>query len=83
MTETETDTRVAAATRLWHACLAAAIALVAVSISPWTLAPGALTPTLLGLPRALWVGFVVAGALLVVVVLGAWAQARRERAGAS
>lgn len=64
--------------RIWQACLCIAVALVALALSPWTLAPGAVTPVLGGLPRVLWVGFGVAFGLIVVALIAARSQANDD-----
>lgn len=55
----------------WRTCVALTIVMTAVAYSPLVIAPGETGPWLFGLPRTLWAGIALAGAVVAVTVIGA------------
>ena len=54
----------------WNACIACAVVLFLFSFSPIVLSPGEASPSLLGIPRTLWLGLLAYIALVVVTYIG-------------
>lgn len=55
---------------LWRICCGIVIALSALAFSPLVLAPGTHMPELFGVPRTLWLGILIAFALVVMTLIG-------------
>ena len=55
---------------LWKLCCGLAIALSAFTFTPFVLTAGQHTPELLGVPRTLWLGILIAFTLVAVTWLG-------------
>jgi len=55
---------------LWNCCCSIVVALSILCFSPIVLKPGVHTPELLGLPRTLWLGILIAFALVAVTLVG-------------
>ncbi len=60
------DTR----TVLWRVCCGLAVALSIFAFTPFVLTPGVHVPELFGVPRTLWIGILVAFALVAVTFAG-------------
>lgn len=56
--------------RWWRFCIAAMAVLAVLSLSPLVIAPGAEGPQLLGLPRTLWAGLLIAALMVFVTWVG-------------
>lgn len=55
---------------LWKCCCGIVIALAVLAFSPIVLAPGRHTPELFGVPRTLWLGILLAFALVAMTLIG-------------
>lgn len=55
---------------LWRLCCGIAILLSALAFSPLVLTPGVSAPELLGVPRTLWLGILIAFALVLLTAIG-------------
>lgn len=55
---------------LWKYCCGIVIALSALTFSPLVLTPGQHAPELLGLPRTLWMGILIAFSLVLLTLIG-------------
>lgn len=55
---------------LWRVCCAIVIGLSALAFSPLVLVPGTYMPELFGIPRTLWLGILIAFALVAVTFIG-------------
>ena len=55
---------------LWKLCCGVVIALSALAFSPIVLVPGVHTPELFGVPRTLWLGILIAFALVGITLIG-------------
>jgi hypothetical protein len=56
--------------RAWNLCIACAVLLFLFAFSPIVLSPGNPEPSLLGLPRTLWLGLLAYIALVTVTFIG-------------
>ena len=56
--------------RAWNVCIACAVLLFLFSFSPLVLSPGQPDPSLLGLPRTLWLGLLAYIALVTITWIG-------------
>ncbi|MDH3532780.1 MAG: hypothetical protein OEO82_07605 [Gammaproteobacteria bacterium] len=54
----------------WKFCCGIVIGLAALAFSPLVLAPGRHTPELFGMPRTLWLGILLAFALVAMTLIG-------------
>jgi hypothetical protein len=59
-----------AKTVLWGFCCGIVIALSALALSPLVLTPDTHTPELFGIPRTLWLGILIAFALVGMTFIG-------------
>lgn len=57
-------------TVLWKLCCGVVIALSVLAFSPFVLAPGHHAPELFGIPRTLWLGILLAFALVAMTLIG-------------
>lgn len=56
----------------WRLCCAAAVLLSVLALSPLVIPPGEAGPMLAGIPRTLWMGFLVNVALVVLTLVGSF-----------
>ena len=56
--------------RLWRICVTAVILVIAVTFSPFIIAPGKINPSVLGMPFTLWTSILTTIALVVLTYLG-------------
>jgi len=64
-------------TFLWRLCCAAAIALSILSFTPLVMPVDEIEPMLFGVPRTLWMGFLIAIVFEAVVILAGFVHPRR------
>jgi len=63
---------------MWKTCCGVAVALGALAMSPLVLTPGRFTPELFGLPRTLWLGILIAFALVLLSAIGGMVHPANE-----
>jgi hypothetical protein len=55
----------------WKVCIAAIVILCILPFTPLVIPPGVSDPEFLGMPRALWAGFLIYIAIVAVTFIGA------------
>ena len=64
--------------KVWRTCCLLAVLLAALTFTPFVLVPNEIEPTLMGMPRTLWLGMLISFGFFLLTLWGAFILTRQN-----